>query len=158
MTLPRSATLAVALSAALFLVAACGGKDNGSPSAPTPATVNVSGLWSGTYSSSQLGFGRATLSLNQSGTAVSGTWTTTPDPGGGSSIGAGTVSGTLTPTGSTGTSGSLSLRLQPSNPLTCPFQFTGTTGTATEGRVLVGEWVTVSCTVTASGGLILKQT
>lgn len=142
---------AIALGVTLFFVAACGGDSN--PNAPSNSqTLNVSGIWSGTYSSSQLGFGRATLSLSQGGTVVSGTWSTSPDAGGGSGAGSGTISGTMT---ATGTSGTFTLTMSPSDPRTCPFSSTMTAFLAQ--RQMTGQWVTFNCTVAASGGLILTK-
>jgi hypothetical protein len=66
----------------LILASGCGG--NSSPAAPSPA--NVAGTWLGTmqYTAMPIGGGTLTqfeqpisISLTQSGTAVSGTWTTT---------------------------------------------------------------------------------
>lgn len=135
---------------ALF-ASACGGGN--SPTSPTPqAALTVSGTWRGTYASAQIGFGRATLVLTQSGDGVSGNWSTTPDPGGGNGVGAGTVSGFLS--GSSPQSRPISLTMTPSDPRTCPFQFTGT-ASATSG--VFGQWVATNCTVTASGSLILSR-
>lgn len=132
---------------------ACGSTTT--PTAPKvvqPTTLNVAGTWTGTYASGQLGFGTATLALTQAGTTVGGTWSSAPSPGGGADIGAGTVSGTNPLTGNSGT---FTLTLSPSNPTFCPFRSTMTVFLAE--RQMTGEWVTVTCTVTASGTLILKK-
>lgn len=141
-------------AALLVCAMACGacGSDS-TPAAPTPpAALNVAGTWDGTYSSAQLGFGSATLSLSQSGTAVSGTWSTRPSAGGGNGVGSGTVSGTNDLTGNSGT---FVLTMSPSDPRTCPFRSTMTVFIAQ--RQMTGSWVTTNCTVTANGGLILTK-
>jgi hypothetical protein len=149
------------ISVAIVLgVGGCGGGGSGvSPLVPTlaptiaPAIMNVAGIWPGTYSSAQSGFGRATLTLSQSGSTIGGTWSTTPDPGGGSAIGAGTVSGTMK---ATGNSGMFVLTLSPSDPRSCPFSATMLVFLAQ--RQLTGNWATVTCTVTANGTLSLSKT
>jgi hypothetical protein len=119
-------THARALVLLSLLSAACG--STSTPTAPsTPSmqaqSLNASGTWTGTYASAQVGYGKATLSLAQSGTAISGTWSTTPDPGGGSGVGGGTITG-VNPL--TGNSGVFTLMLIPSDPRTCGFQSTMT--------------------------------
>lgn|SRR3990167_3661479 len=146
----------------LILIAAlaCMGCGSG-PTAPTPApptstpaqTLNVSGTWRGTYASAQIGYGRATIVLTQTGTSLSGTWSTTPDVGGGSSIGAGTLSGALSAPSSS-IARPIALTFTPSDPRTCPFQFTGSASTSSG---IFGQFVSTNCTVTASGSLILDR-
>lgn len=130
---------------ALILLFACGSN----PNAPGE-NGNVSGTWVGTYSSAQLGSGQATLSLIQSGSSLSGTWSTARDSGG--SIGAGTVSGSNMVTSD---SGSFGLDLAPSDPTRCPFRATVTY--SLPQKQMTGQWVTVNCTVAATGGLNLSK-
>ena len=152
----RYALISVAIALG---VGGCGGGSGGvsplwSTLSPTLApAMNVSGIWPGTYSSAQLGVGRATLTLSQRGSTIGGTWSTTPDADGGSAIGAGTVSGTIAATGNSGT---FVLTLSPSDPRSCPFSATMLVFLAQ--RQLTGNWATVACTVTANGTLILSKT
>lgn len=130
----------------ILTVAACGSN----PNAPGKSG-NVSGTWTGTYSSAFLGRGNATLNLVQSGASLSGTWNTTPTVGG-SAPNSGTVSGT---NGGTSDSGTFTIDLTPSNPTTCPFRATMTYFLAQ--AQMTGDFVTTNCTVAASGGLILHR-
>lgn len=129
-----------------LLAAGCGSSPN------TPGkSGNVSGTWTGTYSSAQLGPGTATLNLVQSGAALSGTWSTTPTVVG-RAPNSGTVSGT---NAGTNDSGTFTIDLAPSNPATCPFRATMTYFLMQ--AQMTGDFVTTNCTVAASGGLILHK-
>lgn len=132
-----------------LLAAGCGSSPN------TPGQDgNVSGTWTGTYSSAILGPGNATLNLVQSGSALSGTWSTTPTGVGSGSRApnSGTVTGT---NGGTRDSGTFTVDLAPSNPATCPFRAT-MTYFLTQAQ-MTGDFVTTNCTVAASGVLILHK-
>ena len=143
------------------------------------AELTIAGTWHGTYSSGQLGYGRAVLALTQSDTIVSGTWSITPDaktkysftekPDGSVEKvktwgGAGTVSGTRGTATPDGRSVTFPLTLSPSDPRTCELRATMTTtifpAATPDGRMarhLLGEWVTFNCEVTATGGFILAR-
>ena len=134
---------AVVIGVTLSMFLACGGT---SPTAPSPpVTPSIAGLWSGTYASAEIGFGTATMSVTQTGSNVSGTWSTRSSTG---TTSAGTISGTVS------VSRDVALRFNPSDPRTCPFQFAGITY-STQRRI-DGQFVTVNCTVAASGTLILN--
>jgi hypothetical protein len=130
-------------------------KDTATPFAPAPplgAITNVAGTWEGSYNSSQIGYGRATLSMTQSGGTVGGTWSTTPSAGGGNGAGAGTISGVIT---TTSTSGTFALTFSPSDPRDCPFRGTMTASLAQ--KQITGDWVSVNCSATVNAGLILTK-
>ena len=136
---------------AALACSACGSPTT--PSAPTPVPLDLSGTWNGTYSSAVLGFGSAVVTLSQIGSTVSGTWSTRPSANGGSGVGAGTVGGSTG--GATGNTGTFTLTMSPSDPRNCPFSSTVTVFLAQ--RQMTGQWVTINCTVTASGTLILSK-
>lgn len=136
---------ALMLVAALFVLPACGSSN---PAAPTPVTLSLPGTWAGNYTSAQLGTGTLRLVLTYSGSSVGGTWSTTGSAGNAS----GTVSG-MAPSLTSGAT--FTLMLSPSDPRTCPFQMTMTV--QAHLKQLLGNWVTVNCTVTANGSVILTQ-
>lgn len=128
-----------------LVVAGCG-----SPNTPGE-DGNISGTWTGSYSTNNLGLGAGTasLSLVQTGSAVSGTWRATPING--TSTG-GTVSGT---NGSTRSDGTFTIDLNPSDPRSCPFRATMTY--FLNQNQMTGDFVTFNCTVAANGVLILRK-
>lgn len=121
-----------------------------SPAAPTPTLVNVSGNWAGTYfaETGPATTGSTRLVLTQQGSGLTGTWSTQ----GGNGDGSGTASGTLNATSAT--AGSFTLRLTSSDPRFCGYQVTGTIAA---GSSMLGQWVTVSCSVAASGRISLSR-
>lgn len=138
----RSFLLAIVCTLAI----GCSGSQ--SPTAPTAPTIpSIAGAWAGTYASAQLGFGRVTLNLAQTSSTISGTWSTTATDGTGVTN-SGTISGTVN------TSRDVVLTMTPSDPRLCPYRFTGMTY-STERRI-DGQFVTVNCTVAASGTLIVS--
>jgi len=114
-------------AALLIMLSACGGGGSSSPGVDS-ASVNVTGTWRGPVVSSVAGSSTATLTLNQTGTTVSGTYATT---GGQAGSVVGTVSGAtlafnITPT-QAGCTGALSGTGNVTNTTAMAFGYSGTT-------------------------------
>lgn len=123
----------------LLVVPACGGGDK-SPSSPsTPSVPNVAGNWAGPAQDSYVGAGQLALSLSQSGSALTGTWSSqynVPGANNGGSL-----------TGSINASGSMTVTLTPSVPTSCPFNATA----AASGNQINGTYAAFNCSVAVSG-------
>lgn len=91
--------IAVAAMTAI-LTSACGGGGNSTPTAPSPPPpVQIAGTWTGTFESSNYQPLAAAVTLSQTGTTVTGTWSA---PSGNSGI-AGNINGTVDSSTFTGT-------------------------------------------------------
>jgi hypothetical protein len=126
----------------LFLLAglvSCG-KSNTSPS------DIFDGTWVGQITTNLAGVapGTATVTLTQSGSTVSGSYSTSyPDP---SNNGGGSFSGTATGTSLAGT-------LSPSNPNQCPY----TVNATASGNQLTGTYAAFNCTISFGGSVSLTK-
>jgi hypothetical protein len=110
--------------------AACG-------SSPTsPSDASISGTWSGP-SGSQF----VTVTFNQNGGSLQGTWSTSPVINGGQLTGSKTGAG-------------VQMTLSPSNPQNCPYTITATLSTAT---AMSGTYASFNCTVAISGSISLNK-
>ena len=139
----RLAPMRSLLLVAVLLVVGCG---NDSPTAPTPPPFTFTGTWAGsvTWNVEGLGPGMATVTITQTGTALSGTWATTYSDATRNSGGAfeGTATGMA-----------LSGRIFPGDPNLCPSTVNGTV----RGDVMTGTHATYDCSVTAAGTLTLTR-
>lgn len=125
----------------LLLLAVCSGGCGGSTS---PSPVSVSGTWTGSVASNRVGAGVATVTLNQSGSSLTGTWAAAfPDP---SNNDSGSLSGTVSGSG-------ISATLTSSVPGACPYSFTATVN----GNQMSGTYATFNCTVAAGGNINLTR-
>ena len=111
----------------------------GSPSSPSAAAANLSGTWAGPLTSTLVGNGTVQVTLNQSGSSLSGTWLSTfPDP---SNNNSGSLSGTVN-------GSNVSATLTPSDPTNCPLNVTATVN----GNVMTGTYAAFNCTVAVVRG------
>lgn len=127
------------LAACLLTTIAC----SNSPTAPS--YVSVAGTWRGTSADNLIGGGgQLAITLTQSGSSLSGTWSSVwPNP---ANNNGGTFNGTATGAGVTGT-------LTPSNPSNCP-----TSATAmVSGSTMSGTYATISCSVADTGSFTLTK-
>lgn len=126
---------------ALIAAGACGDSSSTSPS------VNVSGNWSGTVTSTAVGVtatGSLHASLVQSGGSLSGTWSTTnPD---GSLNDSGNATGTVT-------GSQIDLILSPSNPTLCPDHAIG----IVSGSTITGTSSAFNCSIAVSSSFALTK-
>jgi hypothetical protein len=122
---------------ATAILIGCGGSS-------TSPTSTVAGNWSGTISSNVVGNGTLTMTLLQSGTALSGTWSTTYANSSNNNSGslAGSVNGAQ-----------LGATLTPSVPSTCPYNAAGTLS----GTTISGTYAAFNCTVAASGTFTITK-
>ena len=119
---------------ALALTMGC---SESTPTAPTPlAPPTLTGTWNGTYDSTSGESGEVRVTLSQSGSSVTGTWSASGNLGTGSGTVSGTVSGSST-----------SLTLETSDPTNCSLSVTATFTRTT----ITGTWATFECSV-ADGG------
>ena len=109
---------------------------------PTSPSASLTGTWTGTIQDSLVGAGTARVTLAQSGSSLSGTWSFTA----GADTNSGSLSGSVT-------GSSLSAMLTPSVPTSCPFQVTATIN----GNTISGTYAAVNCTVPISGSLSLTR-
>ena len=143
----------VIVSLAVCTVAACGGS-NSSPTAPTPPPAptpsppfSFNGTWTGpiTIAGAELPPGTATVTITQTGSSLSGTWSTvypTEPP--------------LTTSGAfSGTANGMALQgtLSPSDPDLCSYTINATVS----GTVMTGTFATVNCTGSESGTVMLTR-
>ena len=124
----------------LFFAAACS----------TPSTPTVTGQWSGTIADSAAGSGTLQATIAQSGSQLTGTWTSAFA----NASNGGTVSGNLS--GST-----VSLTLTPGNSPTCAISLTTTVlylspMLATQ-PVIAGPYASVNCGAAVTGSLTLTE-
>ena len=134
--LRRSRWLLVVLS---LVAVNCGGDSPTAPSAPT-----VTGTWTGTLTSTSIPGLVATVSftLAQSGSSVSGTWSSTGTFG----PSGGTISGTI--------SGSaVSVTASQSDPTLCPLSVTA----VVSGSQMTGTYATFNCTEVITGSLSVTK-
>jgi hypothetical protein len=121
--------------------AACG--SDSSTAAPTSATLNMSGTWSGGISDSLAGPGTVRFSLSQSGNNVTGTYATAYPIGNGGGSFTGTVAGT-----------SLSGSITQSVAGVCPF----TVNANVSGSTMSGTFAAFNCTGVETGSFsVTKQ-
>src|SRR5687767_12401562 len=116
----RPLVLSVAVLACV-LVLGCGGSPTAPSQPPPPQPAQVAGVWSGTFESRQYAVSSILVTLNQTGTTISGTWAnsgTTPE--------AGNITGTVDTSTFTGTI-TYSFRQGP----TCQGSFSGAASSAT---------------------------
>jgi hypothetical protein len=114
----------------VFILVSCGGGGGDSSPPPAPPSVDVTGRWVGTYTSSVTGNGTISMNLQQSGATVSGNYATSSGALGSVS---GTVSSdivtftlTVTTPGCSGTfQGTGNVDIPPSGPLTQSFTYSG---------------------------------
>ena len=139
MTVHNTRIIAIAAVLGLCLVSArCGGDSPTSPSAP----VSLTGTWTGTIQDSLVGAGTARVTIAQSGSSLTGTWSFTA----GGDTNSGSLSGSVT-------GSSLSVTLTPSVPTSCPFQVTATVS----GNTITGTYAAFNCTVAISGSINLTR-
>ena len=134
-------------------LSACGG-DNKSPTSPTPIPpppppppFSFTGTWTGpiTIAGAELPPGTATVTITQTGSSLSGTWSTvypTEPP--------------LTTSGAfSGTANGMALQgtLSPSDPDLCSYTINATVS----GTVMTGTFATVNCTGSESGTVMLTR-
>ena len=126
------------LGGVLCVLAGCGGS---SPAAPSPATV--AGTWRGTITNS-LGSGPtpATLTLSQSGSALSGTWNLVGPDGASTGSLSGNAIGALA-----------AMTLTPSVATQCPY----TMNTTIAGNRMTGIYASFTCSVVSSGSIDLTR-
>lgn len=128
--------------ASLLAVAGCSGTST-TPS----ATALLPGNWAGTVSDSYFGAGSVTVTFAQSGSAVTGTWSSTYAASTSPSR-AGTLSGTLTGV-SLDAVFTPNVSFVPSVPSSCPFRVRATLGSAEA----VGSYASMSCNVFQQGSI-----
>ena len=128
---------------ALVVLSSCGS------SAPTsPSTQSIAGNWTGaiinTVPAGQPN-GNVVFTLAQTGSNLSGTWSTTyaSSP---SSNNAGTLTGSLSGSGGTFT-------LSPSNPTLCPYSATSTIS----GNSMTGTFSAFNCTIAIAGSFSVTK-
>lgn len=127
----------------LALLAPACGDDDKSPAAPS--VPNVAGNWSGPVSDNYVGAGQLAMSVSQSGSALTGTWTSTYNTPGYNNGGA--------LTGSINTSGSITATLTPAVPTSCPFNSTATVN----GSQINGTYAAFNCSVVVAGTFSLTK-
>jgi hypothetical protein len=118
---------------ALAVLLACGS---------TEPRFDITGNWGGQIKSSLSGNGALTLTVVQSGTNLSGTWSaiySNPADNTGGSL-TGSINGT-----------NLEAALSPGNPLSCPVHATG----ILNGSTISGTFAVFNCTVSASGTFLV---
>ncbi|HEV3139481.1 MAG TPA: hypothetical protein VGY57_03140 [Vicinamibacterales bacterium] len=125
------------LHAAFAIAAVVAAIACGSSTSPSPP-VNIAGTWNGTVSDSQLGTGTVTATINQSNSAVAGTWAASYANAANNNSGtlAGTVDGS-----------NVSMTLKPSAPGSCAILLS----TTSDGRTMNGNYSTVNCTEIVTG-------
>lgn len=129
----------LALAVLLLGVVACG------DSPTSPADSSISGTWSGSILTSSSGLDTVTLSLAQTGSTLSGSWSSLfPNPAINSG---GQVSGLKSGI-------SVNVTMLPSQPTACPFTFTATLSNTT---TMSGTYAAVNCTLAISGTLTLYR-
>ena len=118
-------------------------------SAPTsPSTQSIAGTWSGSIiNTTPAGQpnGNVVLTLAQTGSTLSGTWSTTY-PTSPSSNNAGTLTGSLSGSGA-------SFTLSPSNPTLCPYSATATV----TGSSMAGTFAAFNCTIAVAGSFSVTK-
>ena len=115
---------------------------------------DVSGTWTGNYSSASFGTGTVELRISQNGSFVNGTWSTRAGLPGYIDQ-SGTVDGLNT---STGSSGTLTIDFIPGNPRECPYRGAMTYFSTGGGNgQMTGTIVTYNCTVNATTSVILNR-
>jgi hypothetical protein len=115
---------------------ACGGS-----SSTSPTSVSLNGNYSGPIADTVYGSGTILMTLSQNGSGLTGTYSSQFPAAG--VQGGGSMSGTVN------NGQSLSASLQPSNPILCPYQLTGTI--AGGGASISGTFASFNCTVTETG-------
>ena len=115
--------------------------------AATPDTqFSFNGTWTGPITSNIVGIptGTATVTLTQTGSSLSGTWSTVyPDPMINNS---GSFSGTASEMSLSGT-------LSPSDPTSCPY----TVNATVSGNLMSGPYAAFNCTAVISGSISLTK-
>ena len=128
---------ALLLVIALAPLAACDSDDN--PMAPSNP---LTGTWTGTIDDNTGGMGTARVTLNQSGSTLTGTWATSlPGSDNGGSL-TGSVNGSA-----------LSIVLDTSDPTSCPFNLTATVN----GNRMTGTYAAFNCSIVVTGSLDLTK-
>lgn len=125
-------------SRAFVLVLLWGGLATACGSPTTPGNASLAGNWAGTLSDNFAGTGTLAFTFAQSGSTLTGTWSTAyanPGYNNGGSI-SGNVNGS-----------SVTAVLSPSVPTTCPFNVVGTRN----GSLLSGTYAAFNCSVAVSG-------
>ena len=132
----------------LFGAAGCGNDSPTTPTAPTPPPpFSFTGTWTGpvTIAGIELPPGTATVTITQTGSSLSGTWSTvypTEPP--------------LTTSGAfSGTANGMALQgtLSQSDPDLCSYTINATVS----GTVMTGTFATVNCTGSESGTVMLTR-
>lgn len=115
-------------------------------SSTSPSSNDISGSWSGPVSDTTVGAGTLRATLAQSGSSITGTWSSTYANAANNN--AGQITGSRN-------GSSVSLTASPSNPTTCPFTATLNLSSATS---MSGTYATFNCTLAISGTInVAKQ-
>lgn len=109
-----------------------------SDSPTSPGATSIVGNWAGTLSDNFAGTGTVAFTFAQSGSTLTGTWSTTYTNAGFNN--GGSISGTIS-------GSSVTAVLSPSVPTTCPFNVVGTRS----GSSLSGTYAAFNCQVAVSG-------
>jgi hypothetical protein len=117
-----------------FQSAACGSNPS------SPSSTSIAGTWTGSINDSLVGAGSVRITFNQSGSGLSGTWST--------SFANGVLNNGGSLTGSMNGS-NIAATLAPSNPLECPYNVTATRN----GNTITGTYAAFNCTVAVSGSV-----
>lgn len=127
----------VVLICVALLAMACG---DDSPT--SPSNSGVTGTWVGSIQSTITGASTVRVTLTQSGSMISGSYSIAQ----GQAVDAGNVSGMINGAG-------INLTATPSDPRTCPFQVTA----VWSGNIITGTYAAFNCTVAFSGSISLTR-